>query len=262
MLRGGRVGTVGAVAPVSPRSRGAITSVMNDALRTRLHSLAERPVERDVAAMHLDRMVTVRPRRRLPQPALLVAATIAVAGTATAFGVALGGPAPGRVTTVSAPDAVGTPPLDRPGPPGATTLPAGSDEAFSCFGPPPFAAVPPESEEARAAEAEAFSEFRETQCGALRDGNGPVPPHTGPCSGPPPYAEIEPIDGSARAAEGTDFTRLRAACQGDGTATTTTTLGSATNAALPPSVSVPAGSPDSVPTGPPPGVPGEADGGE
>lgn len=235
---------------------------MNDALRTRLRSLAERPVERDVAAMHLDRMVTVRPRRRIPQPALLVAATIAVAGTATAFGVALGGPAPGEVTTVSAPDAAGAPPFDRPGPPAATTLPGDSDEAFSCFGPPPFAAVPPESEEARAAEAEAFSEFRETQCGALPDGNGPVPPNTGPCSGPPPFAEIEPIAGPARAAEVNDFARLRAACQRDGTTTTTTTVGSATNAAATPSVSDPAGPPNSVPTGPPPGVRGEADGGE
>ncbi|MDZ7677528.1 MAG: hypothetical protein U5K29_03140 [Acidimicrobiales bacterium] len=95
-----------------------------------------------------------------------------------------------------------------------------------CRGPPPFAGQEPESEEAREAEAEAFSEWRNTNCPDDDDdgegrGSGEGPARRGsvdpfpddPCRGPPPFAGQEPESEEAREAEAEAFRVQREACE-------------------------------------------------
>ncbi|MFP4554565.1 MAG: hypothetical protein ACLFRT_11985 [Actinomycetota bacterium] len=93
-----------------------------------------------------------------------------------------------------------------------------------CRGPPPFAGQEPESEDAREAEAEAFSEWRSTNCpddagegrgpGEGPDGRGPVDPFPDdPCRGPPPFAGQQPESEEAREAEAEAFRAQREACE-------------------------------------------------
>jgi hypothetical protein len=93
-----------------------------------------------------------------------------------------------------------------------------------CRGPPPFAGQEPESEDSRAAEAEAFSEWRASNCpdddgegqgpGAGPARRGPVDPFPDdPCRGPPPFAGQQPESDAARAAEAEAFRGQREACE-------------------------------------------------
>jgi hypothetical protein len=228
---------------------------MDDSLRQRLRSLGEHDVRGAVATTHLARMATVRPRRILTSA---VAVAVTVVGSAAVVGVALAAQSPDSVSTRPSPDAAAAPHFEVPRRDAVTASTEQTDEEpFSCTGPPPFAGEVPESEEARAAEAEAFSEFRATQC--PQDDDEAPPASTDPCVGPPPFAGVKPADGRTRAAEATEFARVRAACHATTTSTTTTTTAVAPSA-TPDSVPVgpppdrPAGPPDSVPVGPPPDV--------
>ncbi|MBA3605804.1 MAG: hypothetical protein H0W46_07520, partial [Acidimicrobiia bacterium] len=147
----------------------------DDMIRNRLRALGEVPVDPGLASAHLTAMDTARRRRPVAPAAVVLGATVAVAAVAT-FAVG-GGDRPNETLRASAPPsgvtaapagAVAAPVEVRPNVPAvSTTLAAEVAAAPSgdpCFGPPPFAGVEPESEAAREAEAEAFSEFRETQC--------------------------------------------------------------------------------------------------
>jgi len=125
-----------------------------------------------------------------------MAATAVGAVAVLAAGVALSPP----TTTVSTSGAAS--PGQRDTPPAAGQAP--EDEAYySCVGPPPFAGQVPEGdteaerEANRAAEAEAFSAWREANCGSESDTNSGPPEGVPPVERPPgPPARTAPPEGT------------------------------------------------------------------
>jgi len=238
----------------------------------RLRSLGAGPVDATVAARHLAGIHHARPRRRAVGAGAALGAAVALLSAAGGLAL-MSRPEPASITPRGpAPD------LETPVVPGAPGPPVGDP----CVGPPPFAGVEPESEEARAAEAAEFSEFRETQCpddegdGADSDtGAPPVGDHG--CVGPPPFAGVAETDGLARAAEARARAAQRAACGADAATGPEGELPVPPTApsggvGLPP-VDVPDGPPEETPDGPlddvpdgppvdvPDGPPGDGPGG-
>jgi hypothetical protein len=227
---------------------------MDDSLRQRLRSLAERDVRETVATTHLARMATVRPRRALTS-ALAVAVT--VVGSAAVVGAALAAQSPGAVSTRPSPDAVAAPPFEvprretvtaNPQPTGDEAPPASTDP---CVGPPPFAGVKPTDGPTRAAEAIEFAQVR-AACHATTTTTSttsttmsplatpervPAGPPSSVPVGPPPDRPVGP---PADRPVGPPPDRP---------------VGPPADRPVGPPPDVPAGPPDSVPVGPPPDVP-------
>ena len=191
--------------PVSFSAGVTITKLMDPAqLPRRLRSLGEGSPPTDVAARHIASIYAARPRRAAGWGTGLAAVFALLGATGGLALIARTEPAsvPPRapIPDVAPPTGQGEPPTDDP-----------------CVGPPPFAGVEPVSEEARAAEADEFSEFRETQCpddadergDGDDDGDGGPPLGGDPCVGPPPFAGVEPVSEEARAAEAEEFSEFR-----------------------------------------------------
>jgi len=245
--------------PVSFSAGVTITKLMDPAqLPRRLRSLGEGSPPTDVAARHIASIYAARPRRAAGWGTGLAAVFALLGATGGLALIARTEPAsvPPRapIPVVAPPTGQGEPPTDDP-----------------CVGPPPFAGVEPVSEEARAAEADEFSEFRETQCPDDADGEAGAPPVGEPgCAGPPSFAGVDAGDGLARAAEagalaaqqaacGADRSELDAAVEGPGSAGAPPPVeppdGSPTTPPVSLPVEPPVAPPDDTPDGPPEGTP-------
>jgi hypothetical protein len=184
----------------------------------RLRAVGQESVPRVVAAAHLRAMDglggSARRTRHSWRVAVAAAAAVVVLGMGTAAVALVGnsGAPPQQVAAAAPPD-------------GLFGNISGDDP---CVGPPPFAGVEPESEEAREEEADEFRAQRE-QCPTdeedaedeTAEGSVVDPFPDDPCKGPPPFAGSVPESGEQRAEEAAEFAAEREQCPADGSTTTT-----------------------------------------
>ena len=206
-----------------------------------------------------------------------------IAAVASAVVVALG---MGTAAVAALVGGSGEPPQEVAAAAPPEDLPGGISGDDPCVGPPPFAGVEPESEEARSEEADEFSSQRE-QCPTNEDtddgtAEGPVtdPFPDDPCKGPPPFAGTVPDSGEQRAEEAAEFSAEREQCPTDDNGTDnngsdengtegqngdqagesgdppgSNSAGPSENTPTGPPASVRTGPPEGTPTGPPEGTP-------
>ncbi|MCU0260331.1 MAG: hypothetical protein MUE78_04870 [Ilumatobacteraceae bacterium] len=202
-------------------------------LQRRLRALGRHPVEPAVATAHLSAL-GVAGSGRLRTSAIVTGAAAAVVAVLVVAGIGLASRADAGPSVSPATSPGGKAPEQLPVPGDDTgddepTAPMPDEpaaEAFECTGPPPWAGTPPESGESRAAESQAFEDFRATECPdddppapepAEPEADEPVPSDepaapgsdTFECTGPPPWAGTPPVSGESRAAEAQALSEFR-----------------------------------------------------